>query len=577
MTESIRVGLVAMALVVSACDSANDSVADSIYINGRVYTVNATDDWADAVAIRSGKIIAVGTNEDIEKFRGADTSLVDLNGRMLMPGIHDMHIHPYEGGIKERFECGINSDLEISEILVVVQGCADEHRPGEWVRGAGWATTLLSLDTPPSKENLDTVTNAHPVFLMDWALHNAWLNSRALAELGITDDTPDPDGGQIVRDPVTGEATGLLIDNAAYEAQARLPAYTGSQNVEALRYSIDEFAKFGITNINDAHVTRKALVAYRELADANELKVRVHASLAWKSAWSPSHEDELAVIGERINYEREKLHTGYAKIMLDGVPMAHTSVLLDPYMPSEEHGSDFRGELIFRPDELAADVVGLDAKGLSIKIHATGDRSARVALDAFEAAREASGDSRRIHELSHAQFIHPDDIPRFRQLNVAAEMCPILWYPDASGVARARILGEERAERMWPMKDLLEAGALVFYGSDWPAVVPTANPWPGIEAMVTRRNPYGEFAGAQWPEQAISLADAVRIVTQNGATVKGNRDLTGSIEVGNSADFIVLDRNIFEVPIESVSDVNVLATVVDGRPVYERAAVLNRL
>ena len=257
--------------------------------------------------------------------------------------------------------------------------------------------------------------------------------------------------------------------------------------------------------------------------------------------------------------------------MLDGVPMAYTSALLEPYLPDEIHGDDFTGDLMFEPEELNRDVADLDAQGLTIKIHATGDRSARVALDAFQKARETNGDSGLVHEVSHAQYIHPDDLPRFKQLNVAAEMCPILWYPGPSDAPRASILGEEFASRMWPMRSLLDAGALVIYGSDWPAVVPDANPWPGIEAMVSRKNPYGSFPGTQWPEQAIKLSEALRVVTKNGSVAAKSADSTGSIEVGKAADFIVLDRNVFEVAIEQVSDVQVLLTVINGRIVYEAA------
>ena len=544
------------------------AAADAIYLNARVYTVSENDDWAEALAVKGEKIIAVGTAKEVSNYRAEDTTIIDLQGRMLMPGIHDMHIHATEGGMKERFECAFGSGLTVPEILEVVRKCAKSRAPGEWIRGGQWATALIQADDPPDRQLLDEITTEHPVFLMDWAVHNVWLNTRALEELGITGETPDPDGGRIVRD-AQGRATGLLLDNAAYEAQERLPAYSHAQNLEATRWAIDEFVRYGITSFKDAIVGSSNLAVYRELAADKQLKARVYTSLAWKSAWSASHEEELENIRHRKTYETDFLGTGFAKIMLDGVPMAYTSALLEPYLPSETHGDNFTGELMFEPDELNTDVIKLDADGLTIKIHATGDRSARVALDAIETARQTNGDSGLMHEISHAQYIHPDDIPRFRQLNVAAEMCPILWYPGPSDAPRAGILGEERATHMWPMRSLLDAGALVFYGSDWPAVVPNANPWPGIEAMVSRKNPYGRFPGAQWPEQAIELSEAVRIVTRNGAAAAKSADRTGSIEVGKAADFIVLDRNIFEIPIDQVSDVQVVLTVVNGDVVFQ--------
>lgn len=562
----------ACAFLLTSCQpgDAPEQPAHAVYINGRIYTVDAINSWAESIAVREGMIVAVGRNDEIDRFRGTDTEVVDLAGKMLMPGIHDMHIHPMDGGIKGRFECAFESSLTMEQILAVVSDCAADRTKGEWILGGQWPTALLESETVPDKELLDEITNEHPVFLIDWAVHTAWVNSKALEALGITDTTPDPDGGKIVRDPGSGEATGILLENAAYEAQRKLPAYTHEQHVEALRWSIDQLVSYGITSFKDAIVNSANLAAYHELAKSRQLKARAYTCLAWKSAWSESREAELENIERRSDYTTGLLRTDFAKIMLDGIPVAYTSALLDPYVSDETHGADFRGELMFAPDELAADVTALDAMGLTVKIHATGDRSARVALDAIEAARRANGGSGLIHEVSHAQLIHPDDLPRFERLNAAAEMCPILWYPGPSDAARVATLGPERAERMWPVKSLLETGALVFYGSDWPAVVPNASPWPGLEAMVTLKNPYGNYPGVRWPEQAIDLATAIRIFTRNGAIAGKSGDKTGSIEVGKAADFIVLDRNLFEIPIEDVSDVRVLMTVVDGNVVFRR-------
>ena len=327
----------------------------------------------------------------------------------------------------------------------------------------------------------------------------------------------------------------------------------------------------GITSFKDAIVTTQVMEAYHNLDASGELTARVKTHLSWRSQWARSHEAELELIGNRQDFSSDLLDTGFAKIMLDGVPLSYTAALLEPYMPDEEHGDDFTSELMLEPAVLNEDIIGLDAEGLTVKIHATGDGSVRAALDAIEAARNANGDSGLMHEISHAQMIHPDDIARFSSLNVAAEMCPILWYPNPSDDARVAILGEERANRFWPVRSLVESGALVFYGSDWPAVVPDANPWPGLEAMVSRRNPYDEdYPGVNWPEQAVDLETAIRIFTINGARAGKSGELTGSIEVGKAADFIVLDQNLFEVPIEAVSDTGVVLTVVNGRRVFDK-------
>ena len=234
------------------------------------------------------------------------------------------------------------------------------------------------------------------------------------------------------------------------------------------------------------------------------------------------------------------------------------------------YGDNFTGELIHTPKQLKQDVTQLDAEGLAVKIHATGDRSVRVSLDAFEAARLSNGNSRLIHEVAHAEFIHPDDIPRFCELNIAAEMSPVIWYPSPLPVAAGKALGVERAKQLFPVKSLLQTGALVIYGSDWPSVAPDPSPWPGIEAMVTRRDPYTNTGEQYWAEQAINLSQVIQIYTRNGAVAMQKEDVSGSIEVGKYADFIVLDRNLFEIPVTEVSMTEVLLTVFEGQVVHSQ-------
>ncbi|MGD2008382.1 MAG: amidohydrolase [Cellvibrionales bacterium] len=565
--------LIALLLLLQGCSEPAGPRADVVYQNGQFYTLNDLNPWADSLAVRDGLILAAGDAQAISDYVGVDTRRVDLGGRFVMPGIHDMHMHPLKGGIKETLECSFASSLNMAEILTVVAECANRLPSGEWLRGGQWPSHLLKSTQPPTRELLDAITTEHPIFLLDWAVHNAWLNSKALELLGIDDNTPDPEGGEILRDPVTGKATGVLLDNAAYQAQARLPAYSEAQNVAALTNAIEQFLALGITSFKDAITTTDALKAYQVMDEEGLLNARVYTALAWKSSWSVSHEEERRNIEARASYASPLVTTDFVKIMLDGVPLTRTSAMLEPYLGDGEHGSDFAGELMFEPEVLKADVAWLDAQGLSVKIHATGDRSARVALDAIEFARTQNGVNGPWHEISHAQFISDRDVPRFSALNVAAEMCPILWYPTASDAARAAVLGAERAQRMWPMRRLLDSGAAVFYGSDWPAVVPTPSPWPGIEAMVTRRNPYTNDSDAQWPEQAITLEEALRLVTINGAATVGQADRTGSLAPGKAADFIVLDANPFEIPIEAVSELQVELTVLGGAVVHETGAV----
>ena len=249
--------------------------------------------------------------------------------------------------------------------------------------------------------------------------------------------------------------------------------------------------------------------------------------------------------------------------------------MLEPYLPDAKHGAGFKGELQHSQTDLNAALIELDKLGLTVKMHATGDGGARAALDAIAAARKANGDSGLRHEVAHAELIAASDIPRFRALNAVAELSPILWYPSPLVAMISQVIGRERAQQFWPIKSMLDAGVNMIYGSDWPSVVPSPSPWPGIEAMITRKDPYGQASAALAPEQAISLADALVIFTRNGARAMRMEKDSGSIEVGKSADMIVLDRNLFDIAPELISDTQVVETLFEGRVVSSLHAQRN--
>ena len=565
----IRILLTIAATLVVGCardDAPQVTPADAIYTNAAIYTVGPGEGWANAMAVTDGKITAIGTEEEVGRYGGESTVVHDLAGRMVMPGIHDTHIHPALAGQMQQLECYFLS-FDLQEVRDALSACVAATPEGEWVRGGQWYPQLFEQSELSPREILDEIAPDHPVFLMDWSWHNGWVNTRALEIFGINADTPNPQGGVIAKDDMTGEPNGVLGDTAAYSMMRQLPAYTLDDRMNALEWSLDLISQHGVTTIKEAIVTTSIAETYREMSRQGRLPMRIKTSLTWKNEFAMSHDDEVALIESRDSYTMDDVDTGFAKIMLDGVPIppVFTAAMLEPYEPSVFYEEGWRGKLIFEPDVLNPDVIDLDRQGLSVKIHATGDWSLRAALDAFEAAREANGDSGVIHEVSHAELIHPDDIPRFAELNVAAEMCPILWHP-VPGLTWETWLGDRKP---WPIKSLVEAGALVTYGSDW-SVVPTPNPWPGIEAMVTRADPSGAMEGTLWPEQAVDLATTVRIFTLNSAIANRAGDHSGSLEVGKDADFIVLDRNIFEVPITDVGDTQVMLSVVGGREVINR-------
>lgn len=556
------------AAAASVATSAPALVADAIYTNARVYTVDTSNSWAEAIAVRGDAFMAVGSKADIEALAGPGTVRVDLGGRMVMPGIHDMHAHLPQAGTKALFECGFPFSLGIPQIIEKVKGCASGAVKDKWIRGGQWALEALDAPNPPHRTLLDAVAPDVPVFLMDSTVHAGWVNSKALEVLGINRDTPNPVGGVIVRD-ASGDATGILLDYAAYAAVQKIGRWSPRQMEQALAWSIGQLNAEGVTAIKEAMADGLALDGLAALQRAGKLNAHLGVHLIWRSPEGGSQEEMEQTIARRAAAAGPDLHTDFVKIMLDGIPPSQTAAILEPYVQDARHTEPHRGYLTLEPAQLIEDVVRMDAQGVTVKIHATGDRSARLALDAFEAARKANHHLNLRHEISHAEMISPEDLPRFKALNVTAEMSPILWYPSPLHAAMETVLGKERAGRFWPVKSLVDSGALVIYGSDWPSVVPSPSPWPGIEAMITRRDPYGVNEGVLNPAEAEDLATTLRIFTRNGAEALYTQDSTGSIEVGKSADFIVLDRNIFDIPPEQISDTKVLRTVFRGRTVHE--------
>ncbi len=541
--------------------------ADSVYRHGRIYTVDAAQRWVDAVAIKGGRFVAVGRDVEIAPFIGAATRVVDLGGRMVMPGIHDMHIHPIEGGFQRLVECTFPFVTPLVDIVAKVSSCAQAKNKGEWIRGGQWAAETLATQQPPTLALLDAAAPDNPVFLIDSTYHNAWVNSRGLKELGIDASTPDSHGGVIVRDAQSKVPTGILFDNAAYFAMKRLPKRSDAEYQAAARWAVATVNALGVTAMKDALADGYSVRAYAALDRAGKLDMRVATSRPWRATWTESDEEEARNRSHWRDDQTPRVRTGFAKIFVDGIPPTRTAVLLEPYLPDAKHGAGFKGELQHSQADLDAALIELDKLGLTVKMHATGDGGARAALDAIAAARKANGDSGLRHEVAHAELIAATDIPRFKALDAVAELSPILWYPSPLVAMMSQVIGRERAQQFWPIKSMHDAGVKMIYGSDWPSVVPSPSPWPGIEAMVTRKDPYGQVAGALGPEQALRLADVLVIFTRNGAQAMRMEKDSGSIEIGKSADMIVLDRNLFDIAPEQISDTQVLETLFEGRVV----------
>lgn len=569
-------------LALSACDAPPESsnqladppaskldAADLLLSNGAIYTVAGSSDWVQAVAIKDGKYLYVGSDEAANQYRGPDTQAMDLGGKMAMPGINDAHVHSIEGAIKELYECNFAFTAGPDEIATRVAECSAQAGESTWVRGGQWGSDFFvthSLESP--RQFLDAVSLDKAVILSDDALHNAWLNSKALQLLNIDRNTVNPPGVDILRD-AKGEPTGVILEVFGFLKDA-LPDWSDAQYLTAARRAATLANQYGITGIKDASDTDAQIRGFKTLDERGEISVHFAANLYTPYGHREQPLDIASLIERRDAMRSTHVDTRFVKLFMDGVPTAsRTAAMLAPYLPAHEGSELVDGELHIGPELLKQDVAALDAAGFTVKIHTAGDRSVQVALDAIEHTRKTNGNSGLRHELAHAGYISDADLPRFAQLNAVADLSPYIWNPSPIIQSVISAVGE-RGEYYWPIKSLLASGAPVLAGSDWPAAAVNINPWPSIEAMVTRADPSGDYPGKLWPEQAITLAQALEIYTLKGAQALLLGSASGSVEVGKSADLIVLNQNLFEVPITAVSDTEVEMTLFAGKQVYPR-------
>lgn len=545
--------------------------ADLIFRNGKVYTLDAERPWAEAVAVRNGSIVFVGDDAEAAALRGATTEVVDLRGRMMMPGLGDVHNHHTRGGQLDLFELSFQASASFDDMLGLVKSRAAETPAGEWICGGIWSSAHIArLRTAAARTALDSVSAGHPVMLRDDSLHNRWVNSKALELMGVSATTPDPDLGQIVRDEA-GAPVGLLLEKAsALAEQAVLRSINDplGREMDSTRRAVEILNGYGVTAYQDANTTLPMLQALTRLDRSGQLNAWCVASLPAYNTLSGTELFGDGLIARREEFRTAHVRPDFIKLFMDGVPMTRTAAMLEAYKP-DEHGHPVVCRSFLRLPDVVGWLAKAEALGMGVKIHCAGDAAVRDILDAVEIVRRLRGPG-KLHHIAHASFIDPRDLPRFRELNVVADLCPAIWFPCAITVANSAVIEAGRAERYWPNRELYETGALLAAGSDWP-VVGLPDPWFGLEGMVTRRNPKGGYPGALWPEQALSVERAIEIYTRNPARAMGIEHLTGSIEAGKSADVIVLDQNLFEIPPERLSKTRVVSTYFEGRLVHGEA------
>lgn len=562
----------ALMLVTSVHAQANQPPADTVLIHARVYTVNARQPWAEAIAIRREKIVAVGSANEIEPYRGRATKVIDAGGRLVLPGFTDCHIHFLDGALSLQ-RVHLDDAKDIPEIQRRVKAFADAHPTQPWVRGRGWTYPSVGPTNLPDKKYLDEVVPDRPVYLEAFDGHTWWANSKALQLAGITRETPNPPGGEFVRDPRTGEATGAIKEDAADAVMMRaVPPPAREETLAAYRAGFKEANRAGLVRVHGAGgvgVTisdLKYVDALEELRKSGDLTLRMY--LAYRvdpPTITPAQFQEIEEARRR--YHDEWISAGAVKFFMDGVVESHTAAMLAPYSDDPK----LTGNLLWDPDTYKRLVVELDKRDIQIFTHAIGDRAVRLTLDAYENAAKVNGTHDRRHRIEHIETITADDIPRFGKLGVMASFQPLHAYPDDDTLqVWARNVGPERVPRGWAWRSVERSGGVLAFGSDWPIV--TLNPWEGVQNALTRQTTEGSPPEGFVPKERISLEDAIRGYTL-GAAIAGHREQTeGSLEPGKLADLIVVSQDLFKIEPSEIGKTQVLLTMVGGRVVYESPA-----
>ncbi|MEU8759245.1 amidohydrolase [Streptomyces sp. NPDC048659] len=541
------------------------STADLVFTGGPVFTGDPARTRASSLAVVGERIIAVG-HDEVRALIGPRTEVVDLAGRLLIPGFQDAHIHAVSGGV-EMAECDLSGTTGVDDYLRIIGTYAAEHPDRPWITGGGWSMESFEGGLP-SRRLLDGVVADRPVLLVNRDHHGAWANSRALELAGITVGTPDPADGRIERE-ADGTPSGVLQEGAVSLVQRLLPPTTAADRLAGLLRAQDLLHSLGITGWQDALLgsfngMADPADAYLTAAQDGTLTARVSGALWWDRARGAEQIPEL--VERRAVSHHGRFRAGSVKIMQDGVAENFTAAMTSPYLDACGCATANSGLSFVDPEALRGHVTALDALDFQVHFHALGDRAVREALDAVEAAVEANGRRGNRHHLAHLQVVHPDDIARFARLGALANIQP-LWAAHEPQMDELTIpfLGPERAAWQYPFGDLVRAGATLVAGSDWPVSSP--DPLAGLHVAVNRAEPGAADGRVFLPEQRLDLATALAAYTAGSAHV-GGHDEAGSLRAGHLADLVVLDRDIFTAPAAEIAEARVEQTFVGGTRVF---------
>ncbi|MCL4847680.1 MAG: amidohydrolase [Acidobacteria bacterium] len=570
LTAYIVVAIVTITLVagliVGAQRDDRTGPVDLIIVNGRVHQGGGATGVAEAVAIRGNQILDVGSNREIQRLRRKDTRVVDARGGSVLPGFNDAHAHFVSGGLALE-QANLLDAATLAEIERAIVDFAAAHPESPWVLGRGWYYQPFPGGLP-TRELLDRLVPDRPARMVAYDGHTDWVNSKALELAGITRTTPDPPNGEIVRNPRTGEPTGVLKEAARHLVRAVVPEVTVDDQRRALAAATAEAHAHGVTSVHNAHGRAGDLELLREARAMGELKVRVYHALSLDVPPGEEALIELELLRERFP-DDPLLKAGVVKLMVDGVIESHTAAMLEPYADRPATA----GEPMADADALDDLVARLDAAGWQVMIHAIGDRGVRMALDAFEHAAKVNPapERGRRHRIEHIETIDPADVPRFAELGVIASMQPFHANPAPNQIdVWAAAIGPERAARGWAYRRIVEAGGTVVFGSDWPVV--DIDPRLGLNMAVNRTTPQGKPEGGWHADERLPLASAVDAYTSAGAFASFDEHRKGRIEPGMLADIVVMSADIFGQPSARLLEAVVVFTIFDGKVVYERPA-----
>ena len=535
--------------------------ADTIVVNADIRTMDPLIPRARWLAIRDGRIIQLGDDGPSSFLKGVHTETIDAEGRLVLPGFQDTHIHLQDSGLEHAFNLKLDHVTGLESLQQMLHEFAQSHPDNAWIVGGGWNFGMFT-ENNLTREVLDAVVSDRPVFLRDSSYHSAILNSKACELAGITASTPNPHNGIFVRDG-NGHPTGMVYEEAMEVVKSMMPEYSDAEYADGVRWAQRHCNKHGITGVLDARVEDRHMRVYRQLERDRELTVRISAT-AWVQPEEEPAKALARVIAMRSDGTSDLLKVHSAKFFVDGIVENRTAAMLQDY--SDQRGGN--APLMFGENQLRELFAAFDAERFQIHVHAIGDRAVRSSLDALEAARQVNGEWPSLHQIAHVQFIDPADIPRFRKLGVVANLQP-LWGSNDQSVTEiaAQMVGPARKRWIYANRSLIESGAPYTLSSDWG--VSTLNPFPIMATAILRQAKHmGWDCPPFMPDERIDINQAVRGYTVNAAAAAWRDRDTGSLSVGKLGDLIIVDRDIFSVPAQEVGGTKVQLTMLGGRIVY---------